>query len=81
MFVYPSSFSHPNKRFLLEKLMGSNIVRLTDREFMQKLQERICEDHLQTQSKRIQKREVLSCLLFHHSMDWGSYPACVAYLS
>ncbi|XP_023702358.1 uncharacterized protein LOC111861758 [Cryptotermes secundus] len=53
----PSRFSQPDTRLLLEKLMGTSTVRLTDREFMQKLQERICEDRLQRQSKRIQERE------------------------
>ncbi|PSN41530.1 hypothetical protein C0J52_17855 [Blattella germanica] len=51
------NFSHPHVRSRLEKLMGSNIVRLTDREYMQKLQERIYEDHLEMQRRRIKERE------------------------
>jgi hypothetical protein len=46
----------------LEQPMGSNIVRVTDREYMQKLQERICEDHLKMQRNRIQQREVAYAL-------------------
>lgn len=38
--------------------MGSNVVRITDRKYMIKLQERIKEDHLENQKKRIQEREV-----------------------
>lgn len=47
----------------LDQRMGSNILRVTDREFMQKLQAKICEDHLKTQTDRIQQREVICPLL------------------
>ncbi|KAJ9573987.1 hypothetical protein L9F63_008645, partial [Diploptera punctata] len=50
-------FTDPNVRCPLEKLMGSNIVRLTDREYMQKLQVRIYEDHLEMQQRRMLDRE------------------------
>lgn len=52
------SFNNPRIRSRLEKLMGSNVVRITDRKYMIKLQERIKEDHLENQKKRIQEREV-----------------------
>ena len=58
-YVIAPSFSHPHTRSRLEKLMGSNIVRLTDRNYMQKLQDRICEERLQRQLRRIQERRVL----------------------
>ncbi|XP_058453823.1 uncharacterized protein LOC131431891 isoform X2 [Malaya genurostris] len=41
----------------LEKLMGTNVVRLTDRKYMQDLQRRIQEDYNVTLEKRIQERE------------------------
>jgi len=39
--------------------MGTNYVRLTDRDYMQKLQERILEDYEDQMNKRIRMREVL----------------------
>lgn len=48
-------------RSKLEKLMGSNVVRLTDRAYMQKLQERILEDYAASMAKRIKAREVGIC--------------------
>ncbi|XP_035777290.1 trichohyalin-like isoform X3 [Anopheles albimanus] len=41
----------------LEKLMGTNVVRLTDRKYMQELQRRIQEDYNVTLEKRITERE------------------------
>ncbi|XP_058814412.1 uncharacterized protein LOC131678355 [Topomyia yanbarensis] len=41
----------------LEKLMGTNVVRLTDRKYMQDLQRRIQEDYNVTLEKRIHERE------------------------
>uniref|UniRef100_A0A182Q615 Uncharacterized protein n=1 Tax=Anopheles farauti TaxID=69004 RepID=A0A182Q615_9DIPT len=41
----------------LEKLMGTNVVRLTDRKYMQELQRRIQEDYNVTLEKRISERE------------------------
>jgi hypothetical protein len=62
--------------------MGTNVVGLTDREFMQKLQESIFEDHLQTQRKRIQEREVQKCpcfistlLILKNAVFWYIMPA------
>ncbi|XP_074040391.1 uncharacterized protein isoform X2 [Leptinotarsa decemlineata] len=52
------AFSHPQIRSRLEKLMGSNTVSLTDRKYMQRLQERILEDYAESMDKRIRIREV-----------------------
>ncbi|XP_062534982.1 calponin homology domain-containing protein DDB_G0272472 isoform X1 [Armigeres subalbatus] len=41
----------------LEKLMGTNVVRLTDRKYMQELQRRIQQDYNVTLEKRISERE------------------------
>ena len=38
--------------------MGTNVVRLTDRKYMQELQRRIQEDYNVTLEKRISEREV-----------------------
>ncbi|GJQ67217.1 hypothetical protein Trydic_g8123 [Trypoxylus dichotomus] len=51
------AFSHSHVRSRLEKLMGSNVVSLTDRGYMQRLQERILEDYAQSMSKRIATRQ------------------------
>ncbi|XP_044267488.1 uncharacterized protein LOC123013168 isoform X2 [Tribolium madens] len=51
------AFSHPHVTSRLEKLMGSNLVSLTDRDYMQKLQERILEDYAESMDKRIKVRE------------------------
>lgn len=42
--------------------MGTNYVSLTDRDYMQKLQERILVDYEEQMDKRIKAREVI--LLF-----------------
>ena len=59
-YVIAPSFSHPHTRPRLEKPMGSTIVRLTDRQYMQRLQDRIFEERLQRQRRRIQERRVLT---------------------
>lgn len=51
------AFSHPHVTSRLEKLMASNLVCLTDRDYMQRLQERIIEDNADTIDKRILNRE------------------------
>lgn len=51
------AFSHPYVRAKLEKLMGSNLVSLTDRDYMQRLQERILEDYGYCMMKRIATRQ------------------------
>lgn len=43
----------------MERLMGSNEVSLTDRNYMQKLQHRISEDYADSMEKMIKVREVL----------------------
>ncbi|KAK4879886.1 hypothetical protein RN001_008032 [Aquatica leii] len=52
-----SGFSHPYVRSRLEKLMGSNLISLTDRTYMQQLQERILENYANDMNKRIAARE------------------------
>lgn len=51
------AFSHLHVTSRLEKLMASNLVCLTDRDYMQRLQERIIDDHADTIDKRILNRE------------------------
>uniref|UniRef100_A0A336M5W6 CSON010655 protein n=1 Tax=Culicoides sonorensis TaxID=179676 RepID=A0A336M5W6_CULSO len=50
------SFNLPRVTAQLEKLMGTNVVRLTDRKYMQELQKRIKEDYCATLEKRIDNR-------------------------
>ncbi|XP_076271422.1 uncharacterized protein LOC143203171 [Rhynchophorus ferrugineus] len=50
-------FNIPQVRTRLEKLMGTHYVSLIEREFMQKLQERILEDYEEQMQKRIKIRE------------------------
>ncbi|XP_045472643.1 uncharacterized protein LOC123679228 [Harmonia axyridis] len=52
------AFRHPLVTSRLEKLMGSNCVSLTDREFMQKLQQRILIEYGNSAEKRIRSREM-----------------------
>ncbi|XP_049535338.1 uncharacterized protein LOC125950963 isoform X2 [Anopheles darlingi] len=51
------SVNLPRVTAQLEKLMGTNVVRLTDRKYMQELQRRIQEDYNVTLEKRITERE------------------------
>ncbi|XP_035904748.1 uncharacterized protein LOC118508945 isoform X2 [Anopheles stephensi] len=51
------SVNLPRVTAQLEKLMGTNVVRLTDRKYMQELQRRIQEDYNVTLEKRISERE------------------------
>ncbi|XP_030767828.1 uncharacterized protein LOC115891503 [Sitophilus oryzae] len=51
------AFNIPQVRTVLEKLMGTHYVSLTDRNYMQKLQERILEDYEEQMLKRISVRE------------------------
>nr|CAI5836439.1 unnamed protein product [Callosobruchus analis] len=51
------AFSHPQIRCRLEKLMGSHIVSLTNRQYMQTLQERILDEYAEAMDKRIKNRE------------------------
>ncbi|XP_060519185.1 uncharacterized protein LOC132697665 [Cylas formicarius] len=50
-------FNIPQVRSRLEKLMGTNYVNLTDRVYMQRLQQRILEDYEDSMDKRIKVRE------------------------
>uniref|UniRef100_A0A2A4JHH3 Uncharacterized protein n=1 Tax=Heliothis virescens TaxID=7102 RepID=A0A2A4JHH3_HELVI len=50
------SFSHPHVRARLEKHMGSNLVRLTDKAFMTELEERIRAVNEENLNKRITTR-------------------------
>ncbi|XP_066251256.1 uncharacterized protein [Euwallacea similis] len=50
-------FNVPQVRTRIEKLMGTNCVSLTDRNYMQKLQDRILEDYGEQMEKRIKVRE------------------------
>ncbi|XP_044753020.1 uncharacterized protein LOC123312580 [Coccinella septempunctata] len=52
------AFRHPLVTSRLEKLMGSNCVSLTDREFMQRLQHRILIEYGNAAEKRIRIREM-----------------------
>lgn len=56
MFRY--SFNIPRVSAQLERLMGSNVVHLTDREYMEELRRRINEDFNEMLNKRIENREV-----------------------
>lgn len=53
-----SSFNFPRVCAQLERLMGTNVVRLTDRKYMTDLRMRIQEDYKDQQEKRIDMREV-----------------------
>ncbi|KAF9417004.1 hypothetical protein HW555_005832 [Spodoptera exigua] len=50
------SFSHPHVRARLEKHMGSNLVRLTDKAYMTELEERIRAVNEENLNKRITTR-------------------------
>lgn len=52
------SFNLPRISAALERLMGTNVVRLTDRIYMKELRERIDFDYRQQLQKRIRAREV-----------------------
>lgn len=55
---FPLSFNLPRISAALERLMGTNVVRLTDRNYMKELRERIEDDYRQQLNKRICAREV-----------------------
>lgn len=52
------SFNLPRVSAQLERLMGTNVVHLTDREYMTELRRRINEDFNEMLNKRIENREV-----------------------
>ncbi|CAO1408806.1 unnamed protein product [Diamesa hyperborea] len=51
------NFNLPRVAGFLERLMGSSVVRLTDRKYMLDLQKRIQEDYYDTLMKRISQRQ------------------------
>lgn len=63
--MFFNSFLLPRVNAQLERLMGTNVVRLTDRQYMTDLRRRIYEDFNEMLAKRIKKREVsyFLCLL------------------
>lgn len=61
-FVYCFSFNLPRVNAQLERLMGSNVVHLTDRKYMVELRRRITEDFENMLLKRINQRKVWICL-------------------
>lgn len=56
--VFGYSFNLPRVSAQLERLMGTNVVHLTDREYMTELRRRINEDFNEMLNKRIENREV-----------------------
>ncbi|XP_075152738.1 uncharacterized protein LOC142226553 [Haematobia irritans] len=52
------TFNLPRISAALERLMGTNVVRLTDRNYMKELRERIEDDYRQNLQKRIKAREL-----------------------
>ncbi|KAJ8952517.1 hypothetical protein NQ318_003313, partial [Aromia moschata] len=64
-----SRFCNPQIRSRLERLMGTNVVLLTDRVYMQRLQERILEDYEESMAKRIKAREAHEFLKIEQEMD------------
>lgn len=52
------SFNLPRISARLERLMGTNVVKLTDRAYMKELRERIDEDYRKQLLARIRAREV-----------------------
>ncbi|XP_055685540.1 inner centromere protein A [Lutzomyia longipalpis] len=55
--IVDCSFNLPRVSSQLERLMGTNVVRLTDRKYMQELRKRIKEDYNVVLQKRIAQRE------------------------
>lgn len=53
------SFNLPRVNAQLERLMGSNVVHLTDRKYMVELRRRITEDFENMLMKRINQRKVI----------------------
>lgn len=69
------SFNIPRVSAQLERLMGSNVVHLTDRKYMNELRRRINEDFNEMLNKRIQNREVIeptitTTIALHHFIDF-----------
>lgn len=58
-YLIRSSFNLPRVNAQLERLMGSNVVHLTDRKYMTELRRRITEDFENMLMKRIHQRKVI----------------------
>lgn len=65
------SFNLPRVNAQLERLMGSNVVHLTDRKYMIELRRRITEDFENMLTKRINQRKVKFniCFFKEHTMS------------
>lgn len=66
--LFVDSFAHPHVRARLEKHMGSNLVSLTDKSYMNDLEDRIREVNEENLNKRISSR-VVSSYLWHGSTE------------
>lgn len=52
------AINYPPVKSRLEKVMGTHIVRLTDRKYMSLLSTKLLEDHVEQQKARIEKRKL-----------------------
>ncbi|XP_076751603.1 uncharacterized protein LOC143423867 [Xylocopa sonorina] len=52
------AINYPPVKFRLEKVMGSHVVRLTDRKYMLLLMAKLCEDRVEQQKIRINRRKL-----------------------
>ncbi|CAL7945785.1 unnamed protein product [Xylocopa violacea] len=52
------AINYPPVKFRLEKVMGSHVVRLTDRKYMLLLMAKLREDHVEQQKIRIDRRKL-----------------------
>lgn len=57
--------------------MGTNVVRLTDRKYMQELRKRIQDDYNATLQKRISQREVVVSFSFYMSFKAYIFNDCI----
>ncbi|XP_060822277.1 uncharacterized protein LOC132910524 [Bombus pascuorum] len=52
------AINYPPVKSRLEKVMGTHIVRLTDRKYMLQLMSKLLQDHMEQQETRIEKRKL-----------------------
>ncbi|XP_068974432.1 uncharacterized protein [Bombus flavifrons] len=52
------AINYPPVKSRLEKVMGTHIVRLTDRKYMLLLMSKLLQDHMEQQETRIEKRKL-----------------------
>ncbi|KAG5675071.1 hypothetical protein PVAND_005006 [Polypedilum vanderplanki] len=78
--VVECNFNLPRVSQQLERLMGSSVVRLTDRKYMLDLQKRIQEDYHDTLMKRISNRQASELERERRSGNVGNekYPKMIA---